>query len=221
LTPNKFPDGRPGSCGRNKNKFGFFKKMYYLCGTIRQVNKMKTLIIHPKDRSTQFLDIVYKNIPNKTIITGGVTKEELKKLIEEHDRVMMCGHGAPVGLFSVGQFPNSGGLIIDHTMIDILSKKDNSIFIWCNADQFVNRYQLKGFYSGMFISEVGEAYYCGLPGTKQGVVDESNFGFCELLSECINEPQEVMYDTIIEKYGKIAEENPVALYNHNRLYLSK
>ena len=181
---------------------------------------MKTLIIHPKDKSTQFLDIVYDKIPNKTVITGGITKDEVRKLIEEHDRVMMCGHGAPMGLFSVGQFPKSGGLIIDHTMVEVLSKKDNSIFIWCNADQFVNNFKLKGFFSGMFISEVGEAYYCGLPGTKQEVVDESNFGFCELLSECINEPQEKMYEEIRKNYGKIAEENPVALYNHNRLYLS-
>jgi hypothetical protein len=181
----------------------------------------KFLIIHPKDKSTQFLDIVYKNIPNKTIITGGVTKEEVKKLIEEHDRVMMCGHGAPMGLFSVNQFPKSGGFIIDHTMIDVLSKKDNSVFIWCNADQFVNRYQLKGFYTKMFISEVGEAYYCGLPGTSQDDVDESNFGFVNLLSECINNPQEVMYEEILDKYGKIAEENPVALYNHNRLCFNK
>jgi hypothetical protein len=195
--------------------------MYYLCGTIQQVNKMKTLIIHPKDRSTQFLEITYQTIPNKTLITGGVTKEELKKLIEEHDRVMMCGHGAPVGLFSVGQFPNSGGLIIDHTMIDILSKKDNSIFIWCNADQFVNKYGLKGFYTKMFISEVGEAYYCGLPGTSQDDVDESNYGFVNMLSECVNEPQEVMYERIVESYGKLAEENPVALYNHNRLCFNK
>lgn len=183
---------------------------------------MKTLIIHPKDASTQFLDIVYKPIPDKTIITGGITKEELKKLIEEHDRVMMCGHGSPYGLFSVGQFPgsNSRGYIIDDTMVEVLSKKDNSVFIWCNADQFVQYHGLKGFYSGMFISEVGEAYYCGLPGTKQEVVDESNYGFCNLLSECINEPQELMYETIRTNYGKIAVENPVALYNYNRLYLS-
>jgi hypothetical protein len=105
-------------------------------------------------------------------------------------------------------------------MVEVLSKKDNSIFIWCNADQFVNFHKLKGFFSGMFISEVGEAYYCGLPGTKQDEVNESNFGFCNLLSECINEPQEVMYHTIKTNYGKIAEENSVALYNHNRLYLS-
>jgi hypothetical protein len=182
---------------------------------------MKTLIIHPKDKSTQFLDIVYETIPNKTIVTGGITKDEVRKLIEEHDRVMMCGHGAPHGLFSVGQFDGcKGGFIIDQSMVEVLSKKDNSIFIWCNADRFVDFYKLKGFYSGMFISEVGEAYYCGLPGTKQDVVDESNYGFCELLSECINETHEVMFNTIRETYGKIAENNPVALYNHNRLYLS-
>ena len=188
--------------------------------SLNKKHKMKTLIIHPHDESTQFLDIVYNPIPNKTIITGGVTQKELIKLIEEHDRVMMCGHGSPYGLFSVGQFPDTKGYVIGSTMVESLMEKDNSIFIWCNADQFVNHHKLKGFYSGMFISEVGEAYYCGLPGTEQDSVDESNYGFVNMLSECINEPQEVMYETIKTNYGKIAEKNSVALYNHNRLYLS-
>ena len=194
-----------------------------LCITFVSLNKkhkMKTLIIHPKDESTHFLDIVYNPIPNKTIITGGVSQNKLIKLIEEHDRVMMCGHGSPHGLFSVGQFPDNKGYVIGSDIVETLSKKDNSIFIWCNADQFVNYHKLKGFYSGMFISEVGEAYYCGLPGTEQDSVDESNYGFVNMLSECINETQEVMYDTIKTNYGKIAEKNPVALYNHKRLYLS-
>lgn len=182
---------------------------------------IKTLVIHPKDRSTRFLEIIYNDIPNKLVITGGITREEVRNLIEEHDRVIMCGHGAPGGLFSVGQFKNCYGFIVDNKVVDALSKKDNSIFIWCNADQFVKQHNLKGFYSGMFISEVGEAFFCGLPGTEQDDVDESNFGFCKLLSECINEPQEVMYNTIMEKYGEIAKENPVALYNHNRLYFNK
>ena len=188
--------------------------------SLNKKHKMKTLIIHPTDDSTHFLDIVYNPIPNKTIITGGVTQNKLIKLIEEHDRVMMCGHGSPHGLFSVGQFPDTKGYVIGSNMVETLSKKDNSIFIWCNADQFVNYHKLKGFYSGMFVSEVGEAYYCGLPGTEQDSVDESNYGFVNMLSECINETQEVMYNTIKTNYGKIAEKNPVALYNHKRLYLS-
>lgn len=181
---------------------------------------MKTLIIHPKDSTTSFLDIVYNPIENKTVITGGVSPKKLKELIESHDRVMMMGHGSPGGLFSVGQFPGTYGFVIDSTFVDVLSKKDNSVFIWCNADKFVDHYGLKGFYSGMFISEVGEAYYCGLPGTTQDLVDESNFGFCNILAECINEEQDKTYETVMSKYGEIAESNPVALYNHKRLYFT-
>jgi hypothetical protein len=181
---------------------------------------MKTLIVHPKDRTTSFLDIVYNTIPEKTVVTGGITKFELSKLIESHDRIMMMGHGTPGGLFSVGQFRDTKGFIIDESLVDVLKTKKDSVFIWCNADKFVNRYGLKGFYSGMFISEVGEAMYCGLPNTKQNVVDESNFGFCHILSEYITENSQTIYDNVMFEYGLIAKENPVAQYNHNRLYIS-
>ena len=179
---------------------------------------MKTLIIHPADDSTGFLDIVYNPIPNKTVITGGVTKSEVQQLIREHDRVMMMGHGSPGGLFAVGPFNNGGGYIIDQTMVPALKEKDNNVFIWCNADKFVNVFKLKGFYSGMFISEVGEAYYCGLPGTEQDQVDESNYGFCNIVAKYINEDTNTIHENVTKEYGLIAESNPVALYNNNRLY---
>ena len=81
---------------------------------------MKTLIIHPKDNTTSFLDIVYQPIENKTVITGGITKEELHELIKSHDRVMMMGHGSPFGLFSIGQFKKCGVYIIDQTVVPLL-----------------------------------------------------------------------------------------------------
>lgn len=181
---------------------------------------MNTLIIHPKDPSTSFLDIVYNNIPDKTVITGGMSKKDVEKLIKEHDRVMMMGHGYPGGLFSVGQFTGTYGTIIDNHTIYLLKEKDNSVFIWCNADQFVNRYKLKGFFSGMFISEVGEATYCKVYGTDQDIVDESNYGFCNITAKYINEPQNVLYENVMREYGEMAQNNPVAFYNHNRLYLN-
>ena len=116
---------------------------------------MKTLIIHPEDPSTFFLDIVYAPIENKTVITGGVSKSEVQKLIREHDRVMMMGHGSPGGLFNVGRFSGCGAYIIDQQMVPLLKEKTDNVFIWCNADKFVDIFGLKGFYSGMFISEVG------------------------------------------------------------------
>lgn len=181
---------------------------------------MRTLVIHPHDESTHFLKPIYENIPDKTVITGGITKVELNELIDSHDRVMMMGHGSPWGLFSVGQFKGTAPYIIDNTVVYLLLQKQNSVFIWCNADQFVNRHKLKGLYSGMFISEVGEATYCGLPNTSQNTVDESNNSFAAILGNVINKPIKDIYSEVKTQYGLLAESNDVALYNSNRLYLN-
>jgi hypothetical protein len=182
---------------------------------------MQTLIIHPKDSTTTFLELIYGKIPDKTIISGGVSKEQVKDLIQSHERVMMLGHGSPSGLFSVGSFPDTNGYIIDQTMVELLNRKRDNIFIWCNADSFVNQYRLKGFYSGMFISEVEEADYCGLVGTSQNQVDESNLRFGEIFSGFANEDTSLIYKNVLIEYGKLAEKNPVASYNCKRLYKSQ
>ncbi len=191
----------------------------------------KTLVIHPDDPSTDFLTPIYDNIFQATVVTGGVSKDELKQMIAYHDRVIMLGHGSPHGLFSVGMFNDSREAIypqrfnyayaIDSTMVELLNQKESNVFIWCNADQFVNRHKLKGFYSGMFISEVSEATYCGLPGTEQKQVDISNHYFAQILGEAINDPINQTYDYVLDNYGLLVEDNPVALYNHSRLYLAE
>jgi uncharacterized membrane protein (UPF0182 family) len=134
----------------------------------------------------------------------------------------MMGHGSPSGLFSCAKFGDNdySGFIIDHTMVEVLSSKE-CISIWCNADQFMNRHQLYGFYSGMFISEVGEAKYCGLPDTILETVTVSNNYFSSLVGEVINEPLSVIYEHVMNNYELLTEDNPVALYNHNRLYLAE
>jgi hypothetical protein len=184
---------------------------------------MKTLVIHPKDSSTDFLIPIYmdlKSFPDfddVTIIRGG-SKEEVDEQIQLHDRIMMMGHGSPQGLFAVGQF-GMQGMIIGHSTVPLLENKE-CIFIWCNADKFVERYNLKGLYSGMFISEVSEANYCGLPGTPQEVVDESNDFFAAEFGLVSNKSLTEIYDTVKYNYNILAENNPVAEYNLERLYLN-
>ena len=173
----------------------------------------KILVIHPDDRSTDFLKPIYENLPNTTVITGGVSYMNIRQSIIEHDQVMMMGHGSPYGLFSMGKFPNSGGLIIDPMMIDLLKEKNNSIYIWCHANVFFNRYNLKGFSTSMFISEVEEANYCGLPCIEQSEVDESNNVFAKTLGNLITLPLNELNDRIQEKYGLLSESNKVAKYN--------
>jgi hypothetical protein len=185
---------------------------------------MKTLVIHPQDNSTNFLTPIYMNLKSfpdfndVTIIRGGVTKDEVDEQIKQHDRILMMGHGSPYGLFAIGQF-GSWSYIIDGHNVDLLQNKE-CIFIWCNADKFVETYNLKGLYSGMFISEVSEANYCGLPGTPQDIVTESNDYFAKELGSVSEKSLDEMYQHIRYSYGMLAEGNAVAEYNHNRLYLN-
>jgi hypothetical protein len=181
---------------------------------------MKTLVIHPQDRSTDFLKPIYENVSNAIILNGGATKDQVRELITQHDRIIMLGHGSPNGLFTVGKFTGTNGYIIDHTMVDALKDKE-CISIWCYADQFMNKHWLYGFYSGMFISEVGEATVCGLLGTSQTTVDTSNNCFAQLLGEVINESLSIIYNHVKVHYGYLIEENPVAAYNHKRLTLAE
>jgi hypothetical protein len=186
---------------------------------------MKTLVIHPQDSSTDFLIPIYMNLKSfpdfddVTIIRGGMSIEEIDQEIIKHDRIMMMGHGSPGGLFSVGRFRGSFGYIIDKHTVPLLENKE-CIFIWCNADKFVEANNLKGLYSGMFISEISEANYCGLPDTPQDIVTESNDYFAKELGSVSEKSLDEMYQHIKYTYGILAEGNAVAEYNHNRLYLN-
>ena len=183
---------------------------------------MKNLIIHPTDASTDFLKPIYANISEATIIHGGVGKGQIAKLISEHDRIIMMGHGSPSGLFSCAKFGDNdySGFVIDYKMVPLLRDKE-CIAIWCNADKFMNQHELNGFYSGMFISEVSEANYCGLPGKLQETVTISNNYFSSLLGEVINEPLSIIYEHVMNNYELIIEDNTVANYNYDRLYLAE
>jgi len=186
---------------------------------------MKTLVIHPKDKSTDFLKPIYSGLDDVTLVTDSWSQNQIREAIQTHDQVIMMGHGSPNGLFAVGQFPTNNpfsSYVIGTGMVEALKQKDNNIFIWCNADQFVNRHGLKGFYSGMFVSEVGEAFYCRLETFDQASVDESNNTFARQLGECLGAtraPEEI-HTQIREQYGQLAEHNLIAAYNHQRLYLN-
>lgn len=180
---------------------------------------MKYLIVHPDDQSTSFLKPIYAPLKNKTVITGGLTKSELKGLIEVHDQVLMLGHGSPLGLFSMNQFTNVGPYIIDESMVKPLRCKTNSIFIWCNADRFIQGQGLLGLFSGMFISEIDEALYCGIWDVNWEWISESNDGFSLIFSKYINEPIDFLHKNLLNEYGLLTHSNPIAKYNHDRLFL--
>ena len=147
-----------------------------------------TLIIHPLDVSTRFLCSLYKTIPNKTVITGGVTKNELRKEIQAHSHLILCGHGSSSGLLSAGQFPE-GPYIIEASMVSVLTHKTTALFIWCYANSFVRKHNLSGFFTGLFLSETIECLSVGMEDFTEEDINESNYGFAEIVARhLVDEP---------------------------------
>jgi len=181
---------------------------------------LRTLIIHPKDPSTNFLKPIYAPIQDKTIINGGVSRSKLRELIKNHDRIIMLGHGTPYGLLSVGQFPKVGNYVIDWSMVDLLSTKTDNIYIWCFADKFVENNRLMGFFCGMFISEVSEAFSWGYYVSNRNLIDESNECFAAIVSKHIHQPLNVLFKNVIQEYAIMAKANPIAQFNLERIYLN-
>jgi hypothetical protein len=179
---------------------------------------MKTLVIHAEDSSTDFLCPIYQTIEDKTVLRKGASKNEISEQIKIHDRVLMLGHGSPEGLFSVGQFKTNNSLIIDSSIASLLAEKEENIYIWCHANKFVERNNLKGFYTGMFVSEFLEVVYCELPLVEDDVINESNDGFSSIVSKYVNDYKSVLYKNTLEEYQIIANRNLVAAYNIDRLY---
>lgn len=165
---------------------------------------MKTLVIHPDDRSTDFLKEIYAGKGYTVVTDKNILRSpsEVKKLIKEHGRIMMMGHGYPGGLFFT---------CINSEMVYLLREK-LCVCIWCNADKFVEKYGLRGFYTGMFISEVGEARYFGIQ-TTQEAVTESNELFASLLRERIDS-----LNVLNEIKSSYIGDSPVIQFNNQRLY---
>ena len=168
---------------------------------------MRTLIIHPDDRSTDFLCHIYENMDDADIITDPwLEEEELADLIPYYDRLIFLGHGSPFGLFG------RHGYIVSDYHADLLRGK-NLVCIWCNADQFMLDNDLRGFFSGMFISEVGEASCYGIRASQEQV-DLSNDLFAKLLGIYIDNKDRL--EIIKEEYN--SDHDKVMQFNNERLY---
>ena len=172
-----------------------------------EMKNPSTLVIHPDDRSTDFLKQIYEG-RDWTVITerrATLSKKEFLKQLDAHDRIIMMGHGYPGGLFMS---------YINPDIVHLLREKE-CVCIWCNADQFVNKYGLKGFYTGMFISEVGEANWFHIK-TDQKTIDYSNELFTQLVTENID--NENIHEILKESY---VGEDPVICFNNDRLYYNE
>lgn len=173
----------------------------------------RTLVLHPYDESTQFLRAAYAGIDDICLVTdfSCIGDEEVKDMIRNYDRIIMLGHGTETGLYD----RTLKKYVVHSGMASALEGK-NCLFIWCNANIFKERYDLTGFATGMFISETGEAYDCGIRTTAEDI-NESNKKFAEALNEALKDGRQHPGAVIFEKY-RLSRFSPCVKANREYMF---
>tara|TARA_R110000868_G_scaffold76573_2_gene220051 strand:- start:3454 stop:3987 length:534 start_codon:yes stop_codon:yes gene_type:complete len=170
---------------------------------------MKTLVIHPSDPSTDMLKAIYGGKEWTVVDDNHIPKSQLKELIKEHDRIIMLGHGTSYGLVN----GTKDRFLIDSTLVYLLRDK-YCVCIWCNADEFVTRYELEGFYTGMIISEDIEANMFNVNATTDEIAS-SNTIFSEACRLAVEADAKDMVKIVTENYVGVGE---VFDFNRARIY---
>ena len=172
---------------------------------------MKTLVIHPKDSSTDMLELVYINHPEYTVCRDNdIRREDLKKLISGHDRIIMLGHGTPYGLINSAR----NAYLIDDSFADLLKTKE-TLSVWCFSEDYFRRHKMEGFHTGMIISEVQEEYLMlGKKVLNEKEMLENITNFSRYVGECIDRNPEEMKEYIL---GRYKGEDEVTRFNRERI----
>jgi hypothetical protein len=168
----------------------------------------KILVIHPKDPETDFLIPIYENIEDKFVIREQVDDDLTivdKELSKPYETVIILGHGSPLGLHDM-----INNTLVVHFAHARLLKNKNVIGIWCNADKFFEKYGIKGFCTGMFISELREAKYYGITTTAEEI-QRSSTAFVNELKKVVTSTPDKIKSAINENYVDV--NNPIIIAN--------
>ena len=130
-------------------------------------------VVHPEDETTAFLKPLYDG-QDYNLIDGSMTNREVRHALNHTGgTLMLLGHGTRDGLFSrkIDGAPFDR-IIINSQHLYYLRRCHNLIGIWCHADEFAEQHRLTGLFSGMFISEMSEAYSNGVETTEEELATE-------------------------------------------------
>lgn len=176
----------------------------------------KVLVIHPDDRSTDMLKAVYEGKGYDVISDPRITDEEVVEQIKSHDNIIMLGHGTPYGLISWNRTTGEVRYVINDSHAELLKTKE-TYSMWCHSDAFFERHDMKGFHSGMIISEEMEALMYGIVGYSDEDIAESMMPLMYAMHDTIEmEDLQEMKRIILERYNA---NDPVTWFNRRNIVI--
>ena len=143
------------------------------------------LVIHPTDKTTEMLSILYEGLGARLIETDSSNKKMgyLLRHTSPSERIMLLGHGSIKGLLFRKNDEEKGfdGIIVGHPQAYNLRKHCGGIIgIWCHAVEFAKKKGLHGLFSGMIISEMSEAEENGVDTDKESMDRTNRIMFTQL-----------------------------------------
>ena len=178
------------------------------------------IVIHPNDKTTSFLKAIYKREKDVTLINETWTNRQIRETIGTSDNkelVMMLGHGSCNGLFAPFGNEQFARLIVDSRLVYLL-REHPCVGIWCNANQFAEKHNLKGLFSGMIISESEEAWDCGVDIEGEDL-DANNKQFADDLRYCLKKyPLELIPQKMLDVQDYHSE---LKDFNYNNIFYYK
>ena len=171
------------------------------------------------DEDTRVLSAMWEGIEGAVVVTNGPKEKIRETILGEEDTLLLCGHGAPTGLWMPTEEGGILGLHVGYAFssYDIpLIRAKNVIGIWCYASSFAQNYGVKGFYSSMFISSAMEASLMGVKGVSGEEITASEVLFAKRINSLLREG--VPLPEWKEKLQSFPLTNDVERFNYNGLY---
>jgi hypothetical protein len=123
---------------------------------------------------------VYKDLDCK-LLYNPTRKEVIDMLTRNPEETTLCfGHGTPNGLFT----KDFKGYVIDNNMAHLLRNRE-VIGIWCYAKEYARKHKLKGFFTGMFVSNQCEAECHNFKGHDDDFILEQDKIFSDRINKLL------------------------------------
>ena len=182
------------------------------------------------DVDTRVLAALWDGIPDARVLDVRPGTPDARSRVDsaiaaEEDTLILCGHGSPQGLFDPSVMARGADLaaiarnppfLVDATNAPSVRTR-RVVGVWCYAAAFAESAGLRGFFTGMFVSNPQEASFVGCPGRDSAAtITEQEILFCRRVNELLRTGVP-MADWIPRLNAKADRSIGVVRYNYDRL----
>ena len=152
---------------------------------------MTVVFSNTGDVDTRVLAALWDGIPDARVLdvrpgTPNARAHVDAAIAEEEDALVLCGHGSLQGLFdpsvmvrgNLAAIARNPPYLVDARNAPSIRAR-RVVGVWCYAAAFAESTGLRGFFTGMFVSNPQEAAFVGCPGRDSpATITEQEVLFC-------------------------------------------